>query len=144
MDMCLCAHMQYSTHKWQRPHVSMWCTSHCRNSHTSQTHLFWAFPQPQHSSGCISPKDPTAFNQLGHEVLQMGLSVGWDYCGRVGEREVGGDLVIVNIFVPPSSLYSTSPPTLHCVTLLRDPCWTAWATLALPYSAHTHFQSFTS
>lgn len=25
---------------------------------------------------------PTAFNQLGHEALQMGLSVGWDRCGR--------------------------------------------------------------
>lgn len=44
---------------------------------------FRAFPQPQHSSGCISPTAPTAFNQLGHVALQMGLTVGWDCCGCV-------------------------------------------------------------
>lgn len=54
-------------------------------SHTSQSCLFWAFPPSQHSSGHISPKAPTAFNQLGHEARQMGLSVGWDCLGRVGE-----------------------------------------------------------
>lgn len=45
-------------------------------------------------------------------------------------------LVIVNIFVHPPPPSLTSPPVLYYVTLLRDPCWTAWATLVLPYSAH--------
>ncbi|KAM7369684.1 hypothetical protein PAMP_010988 [Pampus punctatissimus] len=47
--------------------------------------------QSQHSTGRISPKAPTAFNQLGHEALQMGLSVGWDCRGRaVGGGGGGG------------------------------------------------------
>lgn len=83
----------------QYPHMSA-CgvyVSACINSHTFQTHT----PQSQHSSGRVSPKGPTAFNQLGHEALQMGLSAGWDRRGRVGGGGVGGGLVIVNIFAPP-------------------------------------------
>lgn len=82
--------------------------------------------EPQHSTGSISLTDPTAFNQLGHGALQMGLSVGWDCCGLCGkEEEEGGgelELVIVHIFVP---LLSPTPPILHCITVLRDLCWTA-------------------
>lgn len=71
------------------------------NSHTSQTRFSWAVPPFQHSSGRVSPKGPTAFNQLGHEALQMGLSAGWDRCRRVGGGGAAGHLVIVNIFAPP-------------------------------------------
>lgn len=150
---CSNGHVAACTHAIQDPQMDAsthqhGSHTHCRSSHTSQTHLFWAFPQSQHSSGRISPTAPTAFNQLGHEALQMGLSVGWDCRGRVGEGG-GIDLVIVNIFCAPSPPSSTSPPVLYCVTLLRDSGWTAWATLALPYSAHAFlrlslFQSFTS
>lgn len=80
--------------------ISVW-----RNLHTSQTRFFWAVPPSQHSSGRVSPKGPTAFNQLGHEALQMGLSAGWDRHGRVGGGGAAGHLVMVDIFAPP-----TPPP----------------------------------
>lgn len=82
-------HVAACTHVIQDPQMDASARRHASRtnggkSHTSQTCLFWAFPQSQHSSGHISPKAPTAFNQLGHEALQMGLSVGWDCLGRVG------------------------------------------------------------
>lgn len=107
-------------------------------THTSQTHLFWAVPRSQHSSGRVSPKGPTAFNQLGHEALQMGLSLGagWDRRGRVGGGGgAAGHLVIVNIFAPPPIPHPT-PPTPYRVTLLGQRSWTAGAALAPPRSAH--------
>lgn len=128
---CASGHVATRTRAVQYPHMSA-CgvyISVCRNPHTSQTRLFWAVPRPQHSSGRVSPKGPTAFNQLGHEAHQMGLSAGWDRRGRVGGGGAGGDLVIANIFAPPP------PPTPYCVTLLGDRCWTAGAALALPWSA---------
>lgn len=102
---CTGGHVATCTQAVQYPHMSA-CgvyISVCRNSHTSQTRLFWAVPRSQHSSGRVSPKGPTAFNQLGHEAHQMGLSAGWDRRGRVGGGGAGGDLVIVNIFAPPPS-----------------------------------------
>lgn len=85
---CTNGHVAACTHVIQDPQMEASTDQHV--SHTSQTHLFWAFPQSQHSSGRISPTAPTAFNQLGHEALQMGLSVGWDCRGRVGEEGGGG------------------------------------------------------
>lgn len=81
----------------------------------------------------------------------MGLSVGWDRRGRGGEAGGGGGVSARNSqhTSAPSPLSSTSPPVLYCVTLLRDLCWTARTTLALPSSAHvflrlTLFQRFKS
>lgn len=130
---CTSGRVATCTRAVQHPHVSargVYCIyiSVCRNSHTSQTRLFWAVPRSQHSSGRVSPKGPTAFNQLGHEAHQMGLSAGWDRRGRVGGGGAAGHLVIVNIFAPP-------PPTPYCVTLLGERRWTAGAALALPRSA---------
>lgn len=109
-------------------HVSVWSACYrCGGARTtSQTRIFWAVPRSQHSSGRVSPEGPTAFNQLGHEALQMGLS------RRVGPpptcwRGRGGDLVIVNIF---------APPTAYRVTLLGERSWTARAAPAPPCSAH--------
>lgn len=104
---CTGGHVAACTQAVQYPHMSA-CGAYIsvwRSSHTSQTHLFWAVPPSQHSSGRVSPKGPTAFNQLGHEALQMGLSAGWDRRRRVGGGGggAGGGLVIVNIFAPPPS-----------------------------------------
>lgn len=130
---CTSGHAATCTQAVQYPHMSA-CgvyISARRDSHTSQTRLFWAVPRSQHSSGRVSPKGPTAFNQPGHEAHQMGLSAGWDRRGRVGGGGAGGHLVIVNIFAPPPP-----PPMPYCVTLLGDRCWTAGAAPARPWSPH--------
>lgn len=102
-------------------HVSMWrvCIGMEKFTHANTG-------PPQHSSGRVSPKGPTAFNQLGHEAPQMGLSAGWDRRKRVGGGGAAGHLVTVNIF---------APPTPYRVTLLGERGWTAGAALALPCSA---------
>lgn len=123
---CTSGHVATCTQAVQYPHMSA-CgvyISVCRNSHTSQTRFFWAVPRSQHSSGRVSPKGPTAFNQLGHEAHQMGLSAGWDRRGRVGGGGAGGDLVIVNIFAPPLPRRIASPSweTVAGRLELRWPC----------------------
>lgn len=129
---CTGGHVAACTQAVQYPHMSA-CGAYIsvwRSSHTSQTHLFWAVPPSQHSSGRVSPKGPTAFNQLGHEALQMGLSAGWDRRRRVGGGGgAGGGLVIVNIFAP-------LPPAPYRVSLLGERSWTARAALAGPCSPH--------
>lgn len=108
------------------------CSPVLGGSHTSQTHFCWAAPRSQHSSGRVSPKGPTAFNQPGHEALQMGLSAGWDRHGRVGGGGAGDHRVIVNILAPHSPPH---PPTPYRVTLLGAWSWTALSSCAQAFSS---------
>lgn len=139
---CTSGHAATCTQAVQYPHMSA-CgvyISACGDSHTSQTRLFWAVPRSPHSSGRVSPKGPTAFNQPGHEAHQMGLSAGWDRRGRVGGGGAGGHLVIVNIFAP--------PPPLPLPCRVASPSWETVAgrlELRRPgRGRHMHFPVFHS
>lgn len=70
-------------------------------------------------------KAPTASNQPGHAALQMGLSAGWDCCGRRAGGGGGGGACARNSQHICAPSPQSSPPALYCVTLLGDRRWTA-------------------